>query len=202
MKPVHTLRCALAPALLCLPLLGGCLPVPKPYDFRPKSGLNAAAQALPLRLEAIHTENRTNLTAPGFAPPCPYEDEAVCADSTARFFTLPLKEALHETFARTRLFSNSAARGVNLNAAFVGFEASAGKRNTSTVRIRYEFSDSVSGEVIRAEEIETGAQKFTLNPADLGQSYNEAVQQSIRANLRELVRRLHNPQQAAPLRGK
>lgn len=189
-------------AALCLPLLGGCLPVPAPSDFRPKTGLTAAAQTLPLRLEAIHTENRANLIAPGFAAPCPYQNPEICADSTARFFTVPLKEALSYAFARTRLFSDTAARGVKLNAAFVGLDARAGSLNKSTVRIRYEFADSESGAVIWAEEIETTAREFTLNPIDMGRSYDDAVQQSVRANIRELLRRLQNPQHNAPLRSR
>ncbi|WP_416192485.1 hypothetical protein [Neisseria sp. CCUG12390] len=173
----------------CLFILGGCIRVQQPYDFRPQTGLTPTAQPLPLRLDSIQTESRVSLVGVGSATSCLKPD---CPDASLRL-TQPLAQALQDTFANTGLFSRSAVRGVRLKAAFLGWETRGGVFNKSRVRIRYEFADSGSGKILWAEEIESMSWETAFNPIDMGQSYDDAVQQSVQNNIRKLLNRLKNP---------
>lgn len=194
----------------CLLLNTACIRARTAPDFRPQTGLSAVAQPFPMRLDGIHTESRVNLSGVTRLAPCYTTDArgarviAPCTQAedirrSNELITRPLRDALHDAFAKTRLFSHTAAESVVLKAEIVSFEMHEGLINTGKLRIRYEFSDSNSGEILFATEIDSSAREAVFSPIDMGQSYDDAMQQTVQSNITKLLHRLQDPKYNAVL---
>ncbi|MCP2040346.1 hypothetical protein L1281_000928 [Neisseria sp. HSC-16F19] len=206
MRPTR-LHCLIYPlAVLLLLQLGGCYRVRSQPDFRPHIAATASAQPLPVRLHMIEADSALNLSAVSRLAPCIDRSSTparLCTDAEAArqhnpYITRALEQALHDSFAQARLFSDTAAQAVSLKATVLSLDMQGSRLHRGDALIRYEFTRSDNGDTLFSTDIRSHARELAVSPADMGAAYDKALAQTVQTNIAELLRRLQQPQQQAP----